>query len=248
MRNFLIAIAIIEQSKVVIKLTDSILDIVDILLNLEVGDTSRLEHVKKMILEDKPLYSSDRQYVESLASTYINISQETTHKERQPVLVNCRNCSTAIPSSAKYCTLCGTSQKREYSNFDISEIAKKYNPIHKIHKPSSYQILAIIGGLTAIIPVLFIVSRIDPLLEAINYETGRDLSEMAGGLVFLGVLSSVLSVIVMAVTFLVKNPKKVGRILFFAAFAILASSIMTGVVGFFFILVASKIAYKKRGY
>jgi hypothetical protein len=246
LRNFLIANTITEQSKVVIKLTDSILDIVDILLNLEVGDTSRLEHVKKMLLEDKPLYSSDRQYVESLANTY-NLSHEKTH-EGHPVLVNCRNCSTAIPISAKYCTLCGTNQKREYNNFDVAKIAKKYNPIHRISRPNSYQILAIIGGLTAMIPVLFITSRIDPLLEAINYETGRDFSEMAGVLVFLGILSSVLSVMVIAITFLVKNPKKVGRVLFFAAFAILATSILTGTIGFFFILFASNIAYKKRGY
>lgn len=245
-RNFLIAIKITEQSKVVIKFTDSILDKVNILLNLQVGDTSRLEHVKKMILEDKPLYSSDKQYVENLASMYINDNQEKTESE-ESVLVNCRNCSTAIPRSAKFCTLCGTSQKREYNNFDITRIVK-YNPFHLISRPNSYQTLAIVGGLTAMIPILFIMARMDPLLEAINYETGMDLSEMAGGFLFLGSLSSILSAMAIAVTFVIKNPKKVGRILFFAAFAILASSILIGIVGFFFILFASKVAYKKRGY
>jgi hypothetical protein len=231
----------------VIKFTDSILDTVNILLNLQVGDISRLEHVKKMILEDKPLYSSDQQYVNSLAATYIADYQAKTD-EVQPVLVNCRNCSTSIPKSAKYCTLCGTRQKREYTSYDISKIAKRYNPLQIISKPNSYQTLAIIGGLTAMIPVLFILARMDPLLEAINYETGRDISEMAGAFIFLGILSSTLSVISIAVTFVVKNPKKAGRILFFTAFGVLVTSVLIGVVGFVFILLASNVAYKKRHY
>ena len=183
-----------------IKFTDSILDTVNILLNLHVGDTSRLEHVKKMILEDKQLYSSDKQYVENLASTYINNNQEETEPE-QSTLINCRNCSTAIPRYAKFCTLCGTSQKRKYNSFDVVSIAKKYNPLHRISKPNSYQSLAIIGGLTAMIPVLFIVARMDPLLEAINYETGKDLSEIARIFLFLGILSSILSILAMVITF-----------------------------------------------
>ncbi|HEY4680851.1 MAG TPA: zinc ribbon domain-containing protein [Nitrosarchaeum sp.] len=245
MRNFLIVSVITEQSKVVIKFTGSILDTVNVLLNLQVGDMSRLEHVKRMILEDKPLYSSDQQYVNSLAATYIADYQTD---EAQPVLVNCRNCSTSIPKSAQYCTLCGTRQKREYTNYDISKIAKRYNPLQIISRPNSYQTLAIIGGLTAMIPVLFILARMDPLLEAINYETGRDISGLAGIFIFLGIVSSTLSAISIAVTFVVKNPKKAGRILFFTAFGVLATSVLIGVVGFVFILLASNVAYKKRHY
>ena len=241
-------IAITEQSKVVIKFTDSFLDAVNILLNLEVGDTSRLEHVKRMILEDKPLYTSDQQYVENLAITYIKEYQTKTDVEQSKILVNCRNCSTGIPQSAKYCTLCGTRQNREYDQYNMLKIAKKYNPIHRISRPNSYQSLAIIGGLTAMIPVLFIVARMDPLLDAINYETGRDISEMAGIFIFLGILSSILSGIAIAITFLIKNPRKVGRILFFLSFAILLTSILVGVVGFVFVLIASNVAYKKRHY
>ncbi len=248
MRNFLIVSKVTEQSKVVIKFTDSILDTVNILLNLQVGDTSRLEHVKRMILEDKPLYSSDRQYVSNLANIYIDYQTKTEDvaDNAKTELAKCNNCGTGIPRLAKYCNLCGARQKREYS--DIIKIAKRYNPLQVISRPNSYQTLAIIGGLTAMIPVLFIVARMDPLLEAINYETEMDLSEMAGFFVFLGIISSVLSAMSIGVTFLVKNPRKVGRILFFMSFGILTSSIMIGVVGFFFILLASNIAYKKRHY
>ncbi|EPA06453.1 hypothetical protein BG20_I0477 [Candidatus Nitrosarchaeum limnium BG20] len=98
------------------------------------------------------------------------------------------------------------------------------------------------------IPVLFIVARLDPLLAAIEFDTGRDLSEIAGLFIALGIISSTLSIFTVIVTFVIKNPKKVGKILFFMAFAILASSVLIGVVGVVFILISSKNAYKKRHY
>lgn len=243
MRNFLIVFLITEQTKVVIKITDSLLDTIDILLDLQVGDTSRLEHIKKMILENKQLYVSDQQYVQSLAITYNIGDQKKIDSPEQVKLINCRTCSSSIPESANYCTLCGSRQNR-----DNQSIVKKFNPLTFIPKPKSYQSLAIIGALTAMIPVLFIVARLDPLLAAIEFDTGRDLSEIAGLFIALGIISSTLSIFAVIVTFLIKNPKKIGRVLFFMAFGILASSVLIGVVGVVFILISSKNAYKKRHY
>ncbi|CAD6522144.1 conserved membrane hypothetical protein [metagenome] len=243
MRNFLIVFLITEQTKVVIKITDSLLDTIDILLDLQVGDTSRLEHIKKMILENKQLYVSDQQYVQSLAITYNIGDQKKIDNPEQAKLINCRTCSSSIPESANYCTLCGSRQNR-----DNQSIVKKFNPLTFIPKPKSYQYLAIIGALTAMIPVLFIVARLDPLLAAIEFDTGRDLSEIAGLFIALGIISSTLSIFAVIVTFVIKNPKKVGRVLFFMAFGILASSVLIGVVGVVFILISSKNAYKKRHY
>jgi hypothetical protein len=161
------------------------------------------------------------------------------------VLVNCHHCSTSIPITAKYCTLCGTNQKREHS---YSNIVKKYNPLQIIPRPNSYQILAIFGGLAVMIPVLFIMSRMDVLLESIYNDTGRNVLGMAGILLFLGTFSSLLSIFAMTVTFVIKSPKKVGRVLFFVSFAILLTSVFIGIVGVVFILIASRVAYKKRHY
>jgi len=239
-------IRITEKPKVVIKITESFLDTVNILLNLQVGDLSRLEHIKRMILEKKPLYTSDEKYVENLAFTYIKDHQ--TEEIEQPKLINCHNCSTSIAEDAKFCTLCGTRQERTFKNYNMTKMVKRYNPIQFISIPNSYQNLAIIGGLMAMIPVLFIVARMEPLLDAINYETGSDLSGLITVFISLGIISSILSAIAIAITFLIKNPKKIGRILFFIAFAILATSIMIGVVGFIVILISSNVAYKKRHY
>ena len=141
-----------------------------------------------------------------------------------------------------------TRQERTFQNYNVTKIVKRYNPLQFISKPNSYQSLAIIGGLMAIIPVLFIVARIEPLLEAINYETGRDLSGLSAVFVSLGIISSILSVIAIAVTFIVKNLKRVRRMLFFIAFGILVTSVLIGIVGFVVILISSNVAYKKRHY
>lgn len=229
-----------------IKITESFLDTIDILLNLQVGDLSRLEHVKRMIQENKPLYTSDEKYVKNLAETYIKDHQ--IEEIKSPRLINCRNCSTSIAEDTKFCTLCGTRQERTFQNYDIKKIVKRYNPLQFTSRPNSYQSIAIIGGLMAIIPALFIVARMEPLLEAINYETGIDLSGLASVFISLGIISSILSCIAIAIAFLIKNPKKVGRILFFIAFGILVTSILIGVVGFVVILISSNVAYKKRYY
>lgn len=239
-------IRITEKPKVVINITESFLDTIDILLNLQVGDLSRLEHVKRMILENKPLYTSDEKYVKNLAETYIKDHQ--IEEIKSPKLINCRNCSTSIAEDAKFCTLCGTRQERTFQNYDVKKIVKRYNPLKFISRPNSYQSLAIIGGLMAMIPVLFIVARMEPLLEAINYETGIELSGLASVFISLGIISSILSFIAIIITFLIKNPKKVGRMLFFIAFGILVTSILIGIVGFVIILISSNIAYKKRHY
>lgn len=229
-----------------IKITESFLDKIDILLNLQVGDLSRLEHVKRMIQENKPLYTSDEKYVENLAKIYIK--EHHIEETESPKLINCRNCSTSITKDAKFCTLCGTRQERTFQNYDVTKIVKRYNPLQFITRPNSYQSLAIIGGLMAMIPILFIVARMEPLLDAINYETGNDLTGLAMVFISLGIFSSILSAIAIAITFLVKNPKKVGRMLFFIAFTILVTSIFVGVVGFVVILISSNVAYKKRHY
>jgi len=145
MRNFLIVITITEQTKVVIKFTDSFLETIDILLDLQVGDISRLEHIKNMILENKQLYSSDQQYVQSLATTYNIDHQKKIVEPKQVKMINCRTCSASILESAIFCPLCGTRQSGE--NYSI---IKKINPLAIIPKPRSYQTLAIIGALTTI--------------------------------------------------------------------------------------------------
>lgn len=188
---------------------------------------------------------SDKQYVENLASIHIKESKPERDKDE---MTFCANCGTNVSDNARYCTLCGMKQGKEHRENITVQSIRKYNPLNSKLKPNSYQFLTIIAGLSVILPTLFIVARIEPLLIAIDYEIGRDMSNLTYVFIFLGILSSLLSCIAITVSFAIKNSRTVGRILFFLAFAIIITSIMVGIVGFVLFLFASKNAYKKRYY
>jgi hypothetical protein len=235
----------------VIEFTNSFLEQVDILLNLQVGDLIRLEYIKKTILDGKPLYSSDKQYVEHLTQKYIQKDYQNTESFAEQPKYKCWNCEKSLDLSATYCPSCGVKQIQQFSNdnpFATRSAKSNFNPMKLIGKLGSYQTLAIIGGLASLIPILYAASRLDDILYSLGYYFDEDLSGVSGIFIFAGVLSGLLSFFVMIIPFAVKNSRKVGRILFFASFAILITSIMTGVVGFVIILFASIVAFKKRRY
>jgi len=235
----------------VIEFTNSLLEQVDILLNMQVGDLIRLEYIKKMIIDGKPLYSSDKQYVEHLTQKYLHQDYHNTESFTQPKSESkCWNCEKLLDSSVIYCPVCGVKQIKQ--SFEIPSVPRSsnnnFNPLNLIGKIGSYQILAVIGGLASLIPILYAASRLDDILYSIGYYTDSDLSGISGLFIFAGVVSSLLCFFVMAVPFVIKNSRRVGRILFFASFAILITSILTGIVGFVIILIASLVAFKKRRY
>jgi hypothetical protein len=235
----------------VIEFTNSLLEQVDILLNMQVGDLIRLEYIKKMILDGKPLYSSDKQYVEHLSQKHIHQDFKNTESFAQPKYESkCWNCEKLLDSTVIYCPVCGVKQIKQ--SFEVPSVQRSsnnnFNPLNLIGKIGSYQILAVIGGLAALIPILYAASRLDDILYSIGYYTDSDLSGISGPFIFAGVVSSLLCFFVMAIPFVIKNSRKVGRLLFFASFAILITSILTGIVGFVIILIASLVAFKKRRY
>jgi len=236
----------------VIEITNSLLEQVDILLNMQVGDLIRLEYIKKMILDGKSLYSSDKQYVEHLSEKYIHQEYQNpeSYAPQKKFESKCWNCEKLLDASVIYCPVCGVKQIKQ--SFDIPSVSRsssnKFKPLNLIGKIGSYQILAVIGGLASLIPILYAASRLDDILYSIGYYTDSDISGISGLFIFAGVVSSLLCFFVMAIPFVIKNSRKVGRILFFSSFAILITSILTGIVGFVIILIASLVAFKKRRY
>jgi len=230
----------------VIEFTNSLLNEIDILLNLRVGDLIRLEYIKKMLLDNKPLYTSDRQYLENLIDKYIkNENQDSKNYDQIPFETNCWNCETPFPQSSNYCPSCGVKQNKQFSNNPFPKPGnQKFNPLSLVSNVYSYQILSIIGGLAALVPILVATSEINNVLDYFGFED----SPLTSILISAGVVSSLLSCFVMVIPLVIKNSKKVGRILFFAAFAILITSVLVGIVGFVFIMIASVIAFKKRRY
>jgi hypothetical protein len=227
----------------------SLIEQIEYLLALKVGDISRLKNIEKSIIENKKLYNSDIQYVEKLVQK--NPSKLTERFDEDHLSTknkSCLVCSEEIEVSAKFCSFCGASQNQ--TNLDSDDISsgkanRKNKPFRKILNFHAYQILGIIGGLAALIPILIGISNIERVFELAEFYTGRDFSSFDLAIISSGVVSYILCLLVIVISFLIKEPKKVGRFLIYLSFGILIFSILSGAVGFVIILFAGILALKK---
>ena len=227
----------------------SILNKVELLLDSGIGDISRLVHIKTSILEKKKIYNSDIEYVESLIDTHFAKNEEPIQKEQTTKTFNCPKCGNAISQSANYCSFCGIPQQKYFDGEVFSSRFRSRAFPFRFHiSINFYQILAVLGGLAALIPSLVAVYTIQRILVSLESYTGRDLSAFTNLFIAAGIVASILCIFVIVVSFLVKKPKKAGKILFFVSFAILIVSLGVGIVGFALILLAGIEALQRRHY
>ena len=227
----------------------SLLNKVELLLNSGIGDVSRLIHIKTSILEKKKVYNSDIEYIESLIETHFKKNEEPTHEPEITKTFNCPKCENTISQSANYCSFCGIPQQKYFDGEVFSSrFSSRAFPFRFNLGINFYQILAILGGLAALIPSLVAVYTIQRILVSLELYTGRDLSGFTNLFIAAGIAASVLCIFVIVISFLIKKPMKVGKILFFVSFAILIISLGVGVVGFALILLAGIIALQRRHY
>ena len=229
----------------------SLLDKIEYLLKLQVGDISRLEHIKQSILENKKLYNSDIEYVENLTQKNTKIFPENFDKDFSTTDFSCWRCKEKFEREVRFCFNCGADQNKEVSDFDTvlsRRIKREYNPIKIISNFHSYQILAVLGGLACIIPILIAISNIERIFEIVEFYSGMNLSELSLGFVAISVVSGLWCLSVIIIPFGIKKPKKVGKFLFYSSFGILISSLLVGIVGFPIILFSGILALKKRRY
>jgi len=212
------------------------------LQNLGVGDLARLEHLRNSIIKNRKIYSSDLQYISFL--------DEKTHKETIQEENNCWKCDGKLLLDAKFCSFCGVDQTRQ--NFEVDVVASRkkiqINPVRIISNLQSYQILTVFGGLASLVPILIALANLERIFEIINFYYDVDLARYSAGFVGVGVASAVLCIFDIVISFLMKKPKKLGKILFFSSFGILGLSVMTGSIGFAMILAAGIFALKQRRY
>ena len=220
------------------------------MLNSGIGDVSRLIHIKTSKLEKKKIYNSDIEYIESLVDTHFEKNEEPTHEpELATKTFNCPKCGNAISQSANYCSFCGITQQKYFDGEVFSSrFSSRAFPFRFHLGINFYQILAILGGLAALIPSLVAVYTIQRILVSLELYTRRDLSGFTNLFIAAGIAASVLCIFVIVISFLIKKPMKVGKILFFVSFAILIISLGVGVVGFALILLAGIIALQRRHY
>lgn len=218
------------------------------MINSGIGDVSRLTHIKNSIIEKKKVYNSDIEYVESLVDANFEKNEQPTN-DLEKTTINCPKCGTTILQSSNYCSFCGIPQQKY---FDAEVFSSRFSsnsfPFRFHFGVNSYQLLAILGGLAALIPSLVAVYTIQRILVSLESYTGRDLSGFTNLFIAAGIVTVVLCIFVIAISFLIKKPKKVGKILFFVSFPILIISLGVGIVGFTLILLAGIIALQRRHY
>lgn len=224
-----------------------LLGIIEKLQNLGIGDSARLEYIRNCIVNNKKMFNSDFQYIDYLDSKTQDDLEKDTGKEKN----FCQECGNKLMKNAQFCAFCGIVQKKQESEFDRIISRKKrilLNPIRVISNFHSYQILAVVGVFCSLIPILFAVSNLGRIFEIIEFYFNADLSRYDIIFMGLGAISASICIIVMVLPFLMKKPKKVGKILFFSSFGILGFSLFTGTIGFVMVLFAGILALKQRKY
>ncbi len=107
--------------------SSDIIDDINDLLKLGVGDPYRLEHIKQAYLQNKNLWDTDKKFLDRLKEKYLNKlasyakprieSSPETKPETKPEeqVIYCWRCGKESPIGASFCMICGSSL------FDVSQ-------------------------------------------------------------------------------------------------------------------------------
>ena len=114
----------------------SLIEKIEYMLALGVGDISRLKSIEKSIIENKKIYNSDIQYVEELIQKNPSkVTQKFDGDQLNQTNNPCLMCSEEIEASAKFCSFCGANQNQTMLDSDevsSSRINKKNSFFKKI--------------------------------------------------------------------------------------------------------------------
>ncbi len=133
-----------------------IVDDVNALLKLGVGDAYRLEHIKQSYIDNKTIWITDANYLDKLREKYLTkpntaILATDDEPEDDGKAIHCWKCGRPTPLRANFCMACGA------SIFEVGTESKPVkNDLHPEpetpHKPPNLKIPIMIG-----IPVLVLV-------------------------------------------------------------------------------------------
>lgn len=93
-----------------------VVDDVNALLKLGVGDSYRLEHIKQAYIQNKTIWVTDENYLKRMREKYLikhtfDTSEDTVFEnEPEPKeTIHCWKCGKKCPLGANFCMTCGTS-------------------------------------------------------------------------------------------------------------------------------------------
>ena len=97
-----------------------VIDNVNALLKLGVGDPYRLEHIKQSYILNSTIWKSDNKYLEQLREKYLvkhridqpgiesEIIEKTESESEDKDMIHCWKCGKKSPTRANFCMVCGS--------------------------------------------------------------------------------------------------------------------------------------------
>ncbi|BDQ31101.1 hypothetical protein NZNM25_01050 [Nitrosopumilus zosterae] len=138
--------------------SSDIVDDVNALLKLGVGDAYRLEHIKQGYIENKTIWVTDQNYLQRMREKYLIKQQPDKNADegesidadpKNKETIHCWKCGKKTPLEANFCMVCGSSLFEVGSNHNQKE--KTADSMNQT-KGKSLKLPIIIG-----IPVLILI-------------------------------------------------------------------------------------------
>lgn len=134
---------------------EDVIDDVNALLKLGVGDAYRLEHIKQAFIQNKTIWSTDGNYLQRMREKYLakivpdsieNTDENITDSENKDI-IHCWKCGKKSSLGANFCMICGASL------FEVGTISSpEEKTITKQRKSIGLKIPVLVG-----IPVLILI-------------------------------------------------------------------------------------------
>ena len=144
--------------------SEDIVDNVNALLKLNVGDPYRLEHIKQAYILNKTIWKSDDSYLTQLREKYL-VKHKIDQPDIQPEIdgnlendsenkdtIHCWKCGKKVPLRANFCMVCGSSIFEVNTEPQEVEVQVPHSNSKKQSKGRGLKIPIIIG-----IPVLILI-------------------------------------------------------------------------------------------
>ncbi len=136
-----------------------IVDEVNALLKLGVGDPYRLEHIKQAYIQNKTIWTTDGNYMQRMREKYLtklgsdvqtNIDENVDDNSENKDTIHCWKCGKKSPLGANFCMICGSSL------FEVGSIQTTHEAIPTNSKNQSKSIGLKIPTMIGI-PVLILI-------------------------------------------------------------------------------------------
>ncbi|MCH8086056.1 MAG: zinc ribbon domain-containing protein [Thaumarchaeota archaeon] len=144
--------------------SENIIDDVNALLKLGVGDPYRLEHIKQAYILNKTIWKSDDKYLKQLRVRYLvkhkidqpdiqpEINENLENDSENNDIIHCWKCGKKGPLGANFCMICGSSIFEVGEEPQTADVQIPSSHSKKQTKTSGLKIPILIG-----IPVLILI-------------------------------------------------------------------------------------------